>query len=339
MKLKRSMFWLAVFWMTVAMPTARSAEPVRLIFDTDMGNDIDDALALGMIHALETRRACKLLAVTVSKDNDLAGPYVDAVNTFYGRPDVPIGVVRKGMTPKTGKYLPLTQQLDNGKPRYPRSLQSGKDAPDAVALMRKLLVAAPDHSVVIAQVGFSTNCVRLLQSKPDAHSELSGKELIEQKVALLSVMAGAFTAINGNKRFLEYNVVKDIPSAKIIASEWPTDIIYSGFEIGISIPYPSESILKDFGYVDHHPLSDSYHLYNPPPHNRPTWDLTSVLYAVFPDRGYFGISKRGQVTVEDDGFTKFTTVENGKHRYLTVSKEQIIRATETMVQLVSQPPR
>ena len=73
-------------------------EPVRLIFDTDMGNDIDDALALGVIHALQSRGECHLLAVTVSKDNEFAGPFCNLVNTFYGRGKIPIGVVRNGPT-------------------------------------------------------------------------------------------------------------------------------------------------------------------------------------------------------------------------------------------------
>ena len=315
-----------------------AAEPVRLIFDTDMGNDVDDALALACIHSLETREACKLLAVTLTKDNDWAGPYVDAINTFYGRPDIPIGVVRKGMTPALGKYLPLAQQRNNGKLRYPRSLKSGKDAPEAVALIRKTLAAQPDASVCIVQVGFSTNCARLLESNGDDASPLTGVELVRKKVKLLSVMAGAFQRIGDNERFKEYNVVKDIANAKLIASKWPTEVVFSGFEIGISIPYPASSILRDFNYVEHHPVAESYHLYNPPPHNRPTWDLTSVLYAVFPDRDYFGISSTGTVTIEDDGFSRFDKEKTGRHRYLTASREQIVRVTEALVQLASQPP-
>src|SRR5689334_9393496 len=73
--------------------------PQRVIFDTDMGNDVDDALALAVLHALESRGECRLLAVTVTKDEPYAAPYVDVVNTFYGRPDIPIGVVRGGVTP------------------------------------------------------------------------------------------------------------------------------------------------------------------------------------------------------------------------------------------------
>src|SRR3954471_4503696 len=81
------------------------AAPVRLIFDTDIGNDVDDVLALGIIHALQSRGACELIAVTVTKDHELAGPFVDAVNTFYGRPAIPIGVVRDGVTREEGKFL------------------------------------------------------------------------------------------------------------------------------------------------------------------------------------------------------------------------------------------
>ena len=84
-------------------------------------------------------------------------------------------------------------------------------------------------------------------------------------------------------------------------------MVFSGFEIGIALPYPAVSIERDYGYVQHHPLAEAYIRRNPPPHNRPTWDLTSVLYAVLPDRGYFDISPPGTVTVEPDGFTRFTS--------------------------------
>ena len=58
------------------------AQAVNLIFDTDMGNDIDDAMALAMIHSLQGRDACRLLAVTSSKDNPKSAAFIDALNTF-----------------------------------------------------------------------------------------------------------------------------------------------------------------------------------------------------------------------------------------------------------------
>lgn len=318
---------------------AVAAEPVRLIFDTDVGNDVDDVLALGMIHSLESRGACRLLAVTVTKDSDQAGPFVDLINTFYRRPETPIGVVRPGKTPEPGKFLPMAAEKKGDAFRYPHDLLANKDAPEAVALLRKTLAAQPDGSVSLAQVGFSTNLARLIDSKPDESSPLAGADLIRQKVKVLSIMAGAFTAIGNNKHYCEYNVTQDIANCKKLADEWPTPIVWSGFEIGIAVPYPAESIVKDYGYVADHPVAEAYRRYDPPPHNRPTWDLTSVLYAVYPDRGYFDLSETGRVHVEKDGFTTFEPSKDGKHRYLKLTDAQRLRVVEALVQLSSQPPK
>jgi hypothetical protein len=338
MKRHRTAFRIAVaLACLISLSASGIAQPVPLIFDTDIGNDVDDALALGMIHSLQSRGECELLAVTITKDHDECAPYVDAVNTFYGRGSIPIGVVRKGVTPAQSKFTVLANRKDDGKLRYSRDLASGKDAPEAVALLRKTLAAAKDHSVAIAQVGFSTNLARLLDSPPDDVSSLNGLDLVKKKVKLLSVMAGAFAPIGGKPHY-EYNVIKDIPAAKTLARYWPTPIVYSGFEIGLSIPYPAVSIERDYGYVEHHPLAESYYLYNPPPHNRPTWDLTSVLYAIRPDRGYFDLSPAGTVTVDEKGLTTFEASDNGLHRYLIATPDQRVRVTEAQVQLSSQPP-
>ncbi len=331
---------LLAAWM--ADPVSAQAQPgppVPVIFDTDMGNDVDDALALGMLHALESRGRCKLLAVTLTKDHPLAGPFVDAVNTFYRRPEIPVGAVRNGPTPEDSKFLPLAAAKNDGRLRYPHRLFDGRDAPEAVSLLRQLLAGQPDHSVRLVQVGFSTNFVRLLASPADAASPLTGRELISQKVHSLAIMAGAFTAIDGNQRYREYNVIKDIPAAKIIAHDWPTPNTWSGFEIGIAAPYPANSIDRDYAYVPHHPLAEAYRLYEPPPHNRPTWDLTAALYAVCPDDGYFDLSPPGTVHVEDDGFTRFEPGANGRQRYLILRESQRSRLIEALVQLSSQPPQ
>lgn len=314
-----------------------SAEPVRLIFDTDIGNDVDDALAIGVIHALQSRGECELLAVTITKDHELSAPFVDVLNTFYGRGNIPIGVVRNGPTPEPSSFTVLAHQRDNGKLRYPHDLLSGQDAPEATGLLREVLARQPDRSVVIAQVGFSVNLARLLDSSADRHSPLKGRDLVEKKVRLLALMAGAFQPIEG-KEHLEYNVVKDIPSARKLAQEWPTPMIYSGFEIGLAITYPAESIERDYRYVAHHPLAEAYCLYMPPPHNRPTWDLTSVLQGVRPGRGYFGLSEPGRVVVDERGATRFVKAADGPHRYLIADREQQVRVREALVQLSSQPP-
>ena len=327
-----------LFACAIVFSIACTAAPVPIIFDTDMGNDIDDLLALALIHSLETREQCRLIAVTSTKDHPLSVPFIDAANTFFGK-RVPVGAVRNGSTRNEDKYNGLVKILDDGKPRYPTTIASGADVPDAVTVLRKALAAEEDGSVVIVQVGFSTNLARLLDTPGDDVSPLNGTDLLAKKVKLLSVMAGQFTKVpDGEKPYCEYNVVQDIPSAKKLVEKCPVPIVFSGFEIGLAVEYPSESILHDYNYVQNHIVKDGYIAYSPPPHNRPSWDLTSVLYAVFPGRNYFGVSEPHRVTVTDEGGTLFTPDKDGKHRFLTITREQVIRVTEAFVQLCSQPP-
>lgn len=323
-----------------ATQAASSKTPVPIIFDTDMGNDVDDALALALIHSLQNRGECELLAVTITKDNEKVAPFIDLINTFYGRGEIPIGAVRDGKTQEPGKFVGQVADCKDGDSlRYPRDLNSNHDAPEATALLRKTLATAEDGSVVIVQVGFSTNLARLLESKPDEYSPLDGKELVAKKVRLLSAMAGSFSEDLAKRRYPEYNVAIDIPAAKRVFHDWPTPIWMGGFEIGRAIKYPATSILQDYDYVSHHPVAEAYELYIEMPYDRETWDLTSVLVAVRPDRGYFGLSPRGRVTVEDDGYTSFQPSETGNCRYLTVTPEQIARVREEFVHLCSEPPK
>lgn len=328
-----------LFSVSAVSAPAADKGPVPLIFDTDMGNDIDDALALGLIHALQSRGECRLLAVTITKDNAYAAPFTDLVNTFYGRGPIPIGVVRGGVTPKDSPYIqqPCLAR-DGDRPRYPRKLHSGKDAPEAVGLLRETLSQQPDGSVVMVQVGFATNLSRLLDSPADARSPLAGRELVKKKVRLLSTMFGAFTAKLAEKKFGEYNVKIDLQASKNLIANWPTPIVASGWEIGDAIRYTAQSIERDYNYVRHHPLREAYALYHKMPYDRPTWDLTSVLYAVRPDRGYFDLSPAGRMTVLDDAQTPFRAAAGGPHRFLIVRPEQAVRTLEAFEALCSEPP-
>jgi inosine-uridine nucleoside N-ribohydrolase len=138
-------------------------------------------------------------------------------------------------------------------------------------------------------------------------------------------------------RHKEYNVFTDLEAAKRVFNDWPTPVVVSGFEIGRSIKFPAASIERDFSYVRHHPLREAYGLYQKMPYDRETWDLTAVLYAVRPDRGYFGLSEPGRVDVDAAEITQFRPDPKGPHRYLTVNAEQVARVREALVQLASQP--
>src|ERR1035437_8432289 len=305
------------------------AQAVPVIFDTDMGNDVDDALALAMLHALESRGECRLLGVTVTKDNPWAAVYVDLVNTFYGRGQIPVGMVKGGVTPEGSPMIqtPAERRRADGTLVYPRRLASGAEAPEAVALLRRLLAAEKDGSVVIVQVGFNTNLARLLDAPADM-------ELVKRKVKLLSMMAGNFVEPKP-----EFNVEKDTASARKLFDRWPGEIVASGFEIGEAMKFPAARIEKDFAWAADHPVVDAYRAYMKMPYDRQTWDLTAVLYAVRPGGGYFDLSPPGRIAADDAGRTSFRVEAAGKHRYLVRTEAQRARTLECMVGLASQPAK
>jgi inosine-uridine nucleoside N-ribohydrolase len=310
-----------------AAALACAAEPVRIIFDTDMGNDVDDALALAAFHAFESRGEARLLAVTVTKDNRFAAPFIDIVNTFYGRGSIPIGVVRNGKTTDDGKY---TRVVVEKTPAYARKLGPDSEAPDAQAVLRRTLAAQPDGSVIIVQTGFSTNLARLLDSTPDDASPLTGRDLAKRKVKLLVLMAGAFFGW-----MPEYNVEIDIPSAQKVFAEWPTRLVTSGFEVGGTTLYPARRLETDFRRLPN-PIVDAYRAYRPMPYDEPLWDPTAALYAVRPDDDYFSLSPEGRIKVDDKGRTTFEAGE-GNRRYLIVNDVQRGRIIETIAALISEP--
>ena len=309
-----------------------------IIFDTDIGNDVDDALAMGVIHALQNRAECQLLAVTITKDNPYTAPMISLINMFYGRPDIPVGMVRDGVTPEDGRYLKqvVVMKNENGEDAFPHAIQPGSTVPDAVGLLRKTLAAQEDGTVVVVQVGFSTNFAQLMDTEPDEISPFSGMELIQKKVRLLSIMAGIF---DPKYTHIEYNIQCDLPSAKKLISNWPTPIVFIGFEIGDMIQYPSLNIQHDYNYVKQHPLKEAYHYYRGLENTQATFDLTSVLYAVRPNHGYFDLSEPGTVVLDEEGKTNFEPDANGKHCYMKVSETQIARVREALCLLCSEPPK
>ena len=317
---------------------AESEAPLAVIFETDLGNDIDDALAMDMLYKYQNAGKIRLLAVNLNKEGLAPAEYVDILNTWYGYPDIPVGIIRDGVDCESDalNYAQAVVNLTDadGRPLFARSHPGYADYPEAVTLYRKLLAAEPDTSVVIASVGFSTNLARLLASPADEISPLTGKELVARKVKLLSMMAGCFIDPNNH----EYNVVKDVPAAKAVFEEWPTPVVTSPVEVGGGIRYPGSSIENDFAWAPQHPVVEGYKAYLPMPYDRPTWDPTAVLYAV-EGGDWFTVSPPGRIEVTEEGSTLFTEDSAGTRRYLAVTKEQREAILQHFIEIITSPKK
>src|SRR5580704_5517301 len=127
-----------------------AARPV--IFDTDMGNDIDDALALAMLHALSDRGECELIGVTLTNAHPSAVPYIRMLNRFYGRGDLPVGAALKALKGGAGDGYMTTAlgstaaALRNTPTAAAGSAAAAEPAP---ALLRRLLSNAREKVVIV----------------------------------------------------------------------------------------------------------------------------------------------------------------------------------------------
>lgn len=302
-----------------------------VIFDTDIGNDIDDVLALQMLFNYEKASKIKLLGITISKSNPRVIDYLDGYCRLNKRNEMPLGYAYNGVNPENGKYVStsLDTLIGGKKILFPkRSIKSG--LPEGYKLLRKLLASQKDRSVTIIAVGPETNIANLINSKGDEYSPLTGVELVRKKVKLLSLMGGEYSDAFD---FSEWNIEQDVKAATAVFAKWPTEIVASGYEVGNKLLYPYQSILNDF--KEGHPLPVSYKVYSKVPYDRQTWDLTSVLHTVEPDLKYFGLSAHGNIVIDDKGKSVFTQTKNGKHRYLTIEDNAVERTLQALVRQVT----
>ena len=180
---------LCLIWVTSAQGAQLNK---RIILDTDISSDVDDVGAVAVLHALANQGKVDILATMVSSGDPWSSPCLDALNTWFGRPEIPVGVIKEPTVTHESKY---TREIAS---TYPHDLQTADRAPDAVDLYRQILSSQPDNSVIIITVGYLTNLKNLLNSGPDSISPLTGIELVRQKVKQLVCMGGGKTPKGAN---------------------------------------------------------------------------------------------------------------------------------------------
>ncbi len=317
-----------------------TSSPVKIIIDVDLAEDVDDAGALAVLHALADRGEAEILAAMVCSKNEWVGPCLDAINTWYGRPDLPIGYQREYLygyrNTKDPNRDTTSKYAEPVAKTFPHDLQKSSDAPDAAKLYRKLLAAQPDRSVTIVTTGFLNNLRALLDSRPDESSKLDGEALVKQKVKEWVCMGGIFPGGKFPDGGGEYNVMWDTAASVRAINDWPTPVVFSGFEIGVRIK--TGQGLKQTPEAN--PVRACYQHYNglTP---RESWDLTAVLYAVRGASNYWSLSEPGFCLMHarvTHGYNEWLPTPAGKHRYLIekLPPEQVGNVFE---ELMVQPPK
>lgn len=284
-------------------------QAVPIIFDTDIGTDVDDAGALAILHILADKGEARILATMSANQNPWCAPAIDVINTYYGREDMPIGCSKTGPNPEKWYH-------DNVGD-FPHDLSSSADAPDAVELYRKILASQPDQSVTIVVVGWLTNMADLLDSKPDQYSPLAGRELVEAKVKELVSMGGRWP--NSPKGEGEYNFHMDGAAAYKVISDWPGKIMFTGLGKDVMsggrlvAEGPKDNPVPAFyrNFFKGHKVSE-----------RSSWDLIAVLYAVRGLSDYFTAVSEGKCVGQKDGSNQWISGRPSNHSYLVYKMPQ-----------------
>ena len=152
-------------------------KPICIIYDTDIGSSTDDLFALKLLYYAADKGVVRLLGGTVCREDSAANwePYVklaDLMNTYYGYPNLPLGVERNGVR-KPHAYIPYAgiAEMKNADSTlmFKRTISDYSTLPDGYKLHRKLLAQQPDGETSILAIGFMSTVAHLLESEGDEY--------------------------------------------------------------------------------------------------------------------------------------------------------------------------
>ena len=298
-------------------PVSVKEKPIPMILDSDFGSSTDDLFALMMLHHYIDDGKVNLLGIVVDREGEKNAALVDIFDTYYGHPDIPVGLERNGVkNPRC--FIPYNGVVDlkdaQGGSLFKRTLDTSKCV-EGYKLYRQLLSKAEDHSVVVVAIGFATTLSQLFESGADEYSSLKGVDLFGQKVKSVYIQSGRFES---GDSLCGYNMRAASKQSAIFYDKLPknVDLIMSPSNVGDMMDYLPQDVLVDLSNTEQNPIKAVYTNYTCDTGQR-MWDTNCLVQAVLGDEAYH-LSPRGWVTFVDKGeesLMLFKKDPNGNARY------------------------
>lgn len=304
--------------------------PKKIIFDTDLGGDCDDVVALDLLLSAHKAGECDLLGVTYSYYARFAPGCIYEILKQYGCETIPIARmdIPAGRKEYIGTYAkPVVERFgDDHTPTY-------ENTPEAVRFLRGLL-AANDH-VTLVVTGSMSNLCGLMQSGADDLSPLDGMALMTASVDEVAVMGCNFwheNAMNPDPGYIspdgtlnavcEWNIFCDIPGARYAFHNCPVPLVCIPFELGYNLFSGGELCRRGKGLV---PDSLSLLVHGAGEHGQHSWDPCTALYALYGALPWFYKTVKGQIIIDERGIAHFDTLHGGNQVILecALSHEEI----------------
>jgi len=101
-----------------------------------MSTDVDDVGALAVLHALADSGEAEILAISFNEVHPSAANAICAINTWYNRGDIPIGIYKGDLAdPDESSYLDTIANFPHSLPAIP--------TPSSLELYLQVLVSNP----------------------------------------------------------------------------------------------------------------------------------------------------------------------------------------------------
>ena len=294
----------------------KKTEVPAVIFDTDIGSDCDDAGALAVLHALADAGELKILGVIFSSGKNRYGVGTcDAINTYYGRGDLPLGQYQG--TDVGDPRNSYTKQIATNTTRFGHDTVD--QAPDLLAVYRSLLGSQPDHSVTICTVGHPHGLVHLLHDP-------QGERLVHDKVARWVAMG------TGGWNFQQMGMSA---YCQELLDKWsmPFFMSPSGKKIKTGhrlLPQTPAS----------NPVREAYRLWGTGTaitKGRSSWDQVAVLFVARPK--LFTVEHHGHVERLADGEVVWNRQVNRENHHLVTPKLSAEEMAAVIEELMARPPQ
>jgi hypothetical protein len=257
--------------------------PVKIILDTDMGSDCDDAGALALLHVYADKGLAEIVGCIYSSGKVPYGAgIIEAINIYYGKPDIPIGAYYGNEVGDPVDKM-NAEKLANDTAAFGNKIIHNTDTDEQTRLNRKLLTRADDNSIVYVTIGHTKGLHELLVSTPDDISPLSGFDLVSKKLKSW-VALGALNARNDENNFVKdwnFTANNTAPYTDYLVNNFPVTIYF--IDAGNEVMTGKTLINTPEGNIVRRVYEEW--LWNTSQRTldrqRPSWDLAAVYFAVF----------------------------------------------------------
>jgi purine nucleosidase len=282
--MKTLVAFIAGLLVATSLGVAQTASRIPILFDTDIGTDIDDAFALALI---VRSPEFDLLGVTTASGDTLARARLAAKMLYEaGRADVPVAAG------EPGKPLTIDQT------RWADGFSSPAIRSEKAVDFLKAQIDRRPGEITVVPVGPLTNVGTLLKAYP----------AVARKIKRIVMMGGSVAHGYGNslQPVAEYNIARDPEAAQVVFTSG-VPILMVPLDVTAMLQLDEKGRHRVFTQLT--PLTNAltllYHLWN---HPTPTlFDPMAVAMLIDPSLCEI---KEMAIEVDGKGFTR--PVDGGK---------------------------